>query len=171
MSDLKSKHHPRFKILVDETTIRWQLDAIEPSGPNPDAVECRAPIGEVRKSAVAAFRKPGPARTPVDFADFLSRDLEIIRLKREIERLKADAAAVGVELLKELTGITSELFGGTISLKESFDPEYSSDKYMVVIVDTTLAPKEAFVAEKAWIQQVATITTAWKNLRLSIRFK
>jgi hypothetical protein len=90
--------------------------------------------------------------------------------EREI-RLRNDAAAtVAVEMLTKLVGATCELFGGTVSIYESFDPEFRDDKYTVLSVTTSLCPKDAAEAEREWVRRVENIAPSWKELRLSIRF-
>jgi hypothetical protein len=88
----------------------------------------------------------------------------------EMTRLKDDPSALAVEMLTRLVRITSELFCGDVSLRESCDPEFRDDKYTVLSVNTRLSPEEAAKAERDWVRRVESIAPSWKDLRLTIRF-
>lgn len=75
------------------------------------------------------------------------------------------------EILRRVVSLTTQLFGGVVGIKESFDPEYSNDRYLVFIVETTLGPEDAAARELDWIQQVETIAAGWEQIRLAVRFK
>jgi len=96
--------------------------------------------------------------------------LDAAMAENEIRRLKEQTAAVAVEMLAKLIGATCELFGGNVSMYESFDPEFRDDKYTVLSVTTKLNPKDAAHAEREWVRRVEAIAPSWKDLRLSIRF-
>jgi hypothetical protein len=74
------------------------------------------------------------------------------------------------EKLGELIAATAELFGGDVSVYESFDPEYPDDVYTVLAVRTRLAPAEAVRTERDWIRRSQAIGRCLDDVRLSIRF-
>jgi len=71
-------------------------------------------------------------------------------------------------MLAKLTSITTGVFGGNTTFKESFDPEYPADKYLELTVRTKLAPEQIVLAETEWIKAMAEIAPAWGDLRLKI---
>jgi hypothetical protein len=89
---------------------------------------------------------------------------------RETETTRLKDGAAAVEMLTELVRATSELFGGDVTIRESFDQEFRDDKYTVLSVRTRLNPQEAARAEREWVQRVESIAPSWKDLRLAIRF-
>ncbi len=73
-------------------------------------------------------------------------------------------------MLAELISATRELFGGEVSMSESFDPEYPDDAYTVLAVETRLSPAEAVRTERVWIRRSQAIGRCLDDVRLSIRF-
>jgi hypothetical protein len=105
-----------------------------------------------------------------EIANMAQVQLDVATAETEIRRLKEQAADVAVEMLAKLIGTTCELFGGSVSMYESFDPEFRDDKYTVLSVTTKLSPKDAAQAEREWVRRVEVIAPSWKDLRLSIHF-
>ena len=69
---------------------------------------------------------------------------------------------------REVIRITSELFG-EVGIKESFDPEFSDDKYLVLIVRAKGSTQELLSLEKKWVERVMPFAETWESFRLSLR--
>jgi hypothetical protein len=74
------------------------------------------------------------------------------------------------ETVAKVVEMTCELFGGDVSLYESFYPEHPTDRYPVISVTTRLSPKEAVRTESVWIHRIMEIAPDWKDLCLGVRF-
>jgi hypothetical protein len=70
--------------------------------------------------------------------------------------------------IEELKDATTRLFGGAVSVEESFDPEYPSDTYTVMTVETTLPVEEIVKTEREWSRTVFRLAPKWESLRLLI---
>jgi len=66
--------------------------------------------------------------------------------------LQQEVARKAVEMLTSLVRVTSELFGGEVTINEDFDPEYPEHRYLVVEATTRLPPKEIVQQERKWIE-------------------
>lgn len=86
------------------------------------------------------------------------------------ETLERDAQVRAMELFGRVVSITTELFGGIRDIQESFDPANASDKYLVVVVETTLEPAAALEAELEWFKGIEEVSPNWFDLRLGVRF-
>lgn len=68
----------------------------------------------------------------------------------------------------EIIRITNELFGD-VRVKETFDPEFADDKYVVFIVYAKGSAKELLALEENWIERVSKVARNWESFRLSLR--
>ena len=82
-----------------------------------------------------------------------------------------DSYRAATDILRNLVSVTTELFGGIVGIKESFDPEFREDTFVVLTVETDLAPDIAAARELDWIRKIEAIVPGWDGIRLSVRFK
>jgi hypothetical protein len=109
------------------------------------------------------------ATKPADAAEIVQRDLRIRQLERELEHARANSSQIAIDILGEAVKLTTGLFGKSVGIKESFDPEFPADKYIVLTVNTSLGSTQIVKAEQAWITEIRKIAPNWDSLRLLIR--
>jgi hypothetical protein len=97
--------------------------------------------------------------------------MESPKLDPENSQAKNPASREAIELACKIIGVTSSLFQAEATFSESCDPEFPSDRYHVVAVETSLSPAEIVRAEQRWIKEVTSIAPEWESLRLCIRAK
>lgn len=68
----------------------------------------------------------------------------------------------------EVIRITNELFGD-VSVKESSDPEFVDEKFVVFVVRAKGSSKELLALEDKWVEQVRKVARNWESFRLSLR--
>ena len=93
------------------------------------------------------------------------------QLELENESLRQRSTQEGVAAIVKIIGVTSELFGGEVTLVEDCDPEFPDDRYAVVVAQTQLDPCEVPKTEREWVKRVEAIAPKCDGLRLSIRFR
>jgi hypothetical protein len=86
----------------------------------------------------------------------------------ESESPAQDAERRAFQSLAEIIGITNEMFG-EVRIKQSFDPEFPADKYLVFIVYASGTAKELLALEMQWIENVCRVGKNLESFRLSIR--
>ncbi|WP_254507167.1 hypothetical protein [Anatilimnocola floriformis] len=79
-----------------------------------------------------------------------------------------DAERRAFRAFGEVIRITTELFG-EVHVKESFDPEFAEEKYVVFVVRAPGTSKELMALERQWIEQVRQVARNWESFRLSLR--
>lgn len=79
-------------------------------------------------------------------------------------RAERDAA----NSLFDVVRVTTEIFGGPVTIREGCDPEELDDRYVVfsVVVHDV---DEAVSMERDWIQRVREISKVWSAFRLSVK--
>jgi hypothetical protein len=97
--------------------------------------------------------------------------MESRKPEAENPQLNNPATRGAIELACRIISVTSSLFDAEATFFESCDPEFPSDRYHVVPVETSLSPAEIVRAEQQWISEVVSIAPEWESLRLSIRAK
>ena len=68
----------------------------------------------------------------------------------------------------EVIRITNELFGD-VQVKETCDPEFADEKYVVLIVRVKGSTKQLLALEEEWVEKVSKVAKNWESFRLSIR--
>jgi hypothetical protein len=79
-----------------------------------------------------------------------------------------DAERRAFRAFGEVIRVTNELFGD-VHVKESHDPEFADDKYVLLIVRARGSAQELLALENKWIEQVRKIARNWDSFRLSLR--
>lgn len=79
-----------------------------------------------------------------------------------------DAERRAFRAFGEVIRITNELFG-EVHVKESHDPEFADDKYVLFIVRARGSAQELLALENKWVEQVSKIARSWESFRLSLR--
>lgn len=79
-----------------------------------------------------------------------------------------DAEKRAFRAFGEVIRVTNELFGD-VHVKESHDPEFADDKYVLLIVRARGNAQELLALENKWIEQVSKIARNWESFRLSLR--
>lgn len=82
---------------------------------------------------------------------------------------EADAAGAGA--LNQITALTADLFQGPVTVKESCDPEFPGEKYVVFVAETKADNPTILKLEGQWNRQVTQLFPGWHGFRLSIRRK
>lgn len=70
--------------------------------------------------------------------------------------------------LADAVRITTELFG-EVQVKESFDPSFADDKYLVLIVRAKGTAHELLAMEYQWIERILNSNARLHDIRLSLR--
>lgn len=73
------------------------------------------------------------------------------------------------ETLRKIIAITTEIFGEDVQVKESCDPEFPEERYVVFSVITRGDPRETVAQESEWVRRVGEVACDWDAFRLSIR--
>jgi hypothetical protein len=79
-----------------------------------------------------------------------------------------DWPAVDPEIVATLMQSATQLFGGKASIKKARDPEYPSDKYYVLRIETELSPENVVRAESQWIDGLLDAAPGCHSIRLLI---
>lgn len=79
-----------------------------------------------------------------------------------------DAERRAFRAFGEVIRVTNELFGD-VHVKESHDPEFADEKYVVFIVRVRGSAQELLALENKWVDQVRKVARNWESFRLSLR--
>ena len=152
-----------------------------PHSPNPIYPPVGSRLGSVESALVADRRagsynngrrhETGRLRRKQDTNSRCRPQMESRKLETEDSESKAPAAREAIDLACRIISVTSSLFKAEATFCESCDPEFPSDRYHVVAVETSLSPAEIVRAEQQWIAEIIAIAPEWESLRLSIRAK
>ena len=85
------------------------------------------------------------------------------------ERGKREARTVAWAVLREIIGIATEVFGRPITIKESFDPEYPKEKYVVLIAEVAGDNAAVLKLESEWAKRIAHIAPIGDAFRLIVK--
>ncbi len=85
--------------------------------------------------------------------------------------LDAERAAklAAFETLRKIIAITTEIFGEDVHVKNSCDPEFTEERYVVFSVSTRRDPQGVVAQESEWVRRVGEVSPDWHAFRLSIR--
>lgn len=79
-----------------------------------------------------------------------------------------DAERRAFRAFSEVIRITNELFG-EVKIKESYDPDFADEKYVVFVVRANGSSQELLALEEQRIEQVRKVARNWESFRLSRR--
>jgi hypothetical protein len=88
-----------------------------------------------------------------------------------LSRLRDAAERSAFDTLRRLIGITTDLFQGPVTVKESFDPEFPAERYIVFVVEVQADSPATLKLESEWVRQVSALTPHWDGFRLLIKRK
>ncbi len=80
-----------------------------------------------------------------------------------------EAERMAFEALRKIIAATTEIFGEDVHVKESCDPEFPEEKYVVFSVSARGNAREIVAQEAEWVRRVRDVAPAWDAFRLSIR--
>ena len=78
-------------------------------------------------------------------------------------------AAQANGLVDQVVTITSQLFHCPVTVKESYDPEFPGEKYIVFVAETSAEPATILNLESQWNRQVTERFPGWHGFRLMVR--
>jgi hypothetical protein len=81
----------------------------------------------------------------------------------------ADAYSTAFEAFRQIVEVTAEVFQQEPRIKPDYDPEFPTDKYVVLIVETRLDRKAILEKEAEWTRRIARVEPKWDAFRLSIK--
>jgi hypothetical protein len=70
----------------------------------------------------------------------------------------------------KVIGITTEIFGPNVSVKEDYDPEESDLKYVVLSVEVDDV-ESGLQKERQWVSRVRSVSAIWNSFRLSLSIR
>jgi hypothetical protein len=88
-----------------------------------------------------------------------------------VTEVRAEAEQKAFDSYGKIIGITTDIFGEDVRIKESYDPEFPAEKYIVLVVEATGGNDVLLRMESEWIRRVAQVTLSWHGIRLSIKRK
>lgn len=86
-------------------------------------------------------------------------------------QIRGEAEQKVFDAYGKIIGITTELFGDDVRIKESYDPDFPDEKYIVLVVVSGGDNPVLLELESEWIRRVAQVTSSWHGIRLSIKRK
>ena len=78
------------------------------------------------------------------------------------------AEFAALETLRKIISVTTEIFGDDVQVKETCEPEFPDERYVVFSVATRGNPREVVAQEAEWIRRVGALGTDWDAFRLAI---
>jgi hypothetical protein len=97
--------------------------------------------------------------------------LDVLQTWARSVRLREQFASVGpstFEAFQRIVEITTEVFGQAPKIKHDYNPEFPSEKYIVLTVEVPFDRKSVLDMEAEWTQMVAVVEPKLDTLRLSI---
>ena len=79
------------------------------------------------------------------------------------------AQIAAFETLRKIIAVTSEIFGEQVQVKESCDPDFPEERYVVFSVIADGDPQATVAQEREWVRRVSDVAPDWDGFRLSIR--
>ena len=105
---------------------------------------------------------------PPDERVVLAHDL-LASVEPEASSQVPDVAAL--RIVDQVAAITGQLFQSPVTVKESYDPEFPAEKYIVFIAEAAEDHAAILNLENQWNRQVTQLFPGWHGFRLSVRRK
>jgi len=92
-------------------------------------------------------------------------------LAQETNRLKEESQAAAFETMRKIVGVTTAVFGTEVRIKESYDPEFPNERYVVLCAEVDAEGSDILRMESEWVKRVADISPNWHGFRLRVNRK
>ena len=152
---------PRFH----RSEIGWEHRETSPfSCGDPDLVR------QKQKSVEAAIKVATEASDDAvqAFLALATERLRVISAESEKRRLERENQIRAIDILNQVVGLTTQLFGEGVRVYESWDPEFPDDRHTVFAVESTLDNSSLLAAEQEWISSISQIAPQCDRIRLLI---
>jgi hypothetical protein len=103
------------------------------------------------------------------FITALSTHFRAALLAQEGERIRFEAQEAAFESIAQVAEITTEIFGPSVTIKGSYDPEYPGERFVVLCAESASNSVEASRMEAEWIRRVSQLVPLWHGVRLSLK--
>lgn len=85
--------------------------------------------------------------------------------------LTADSLSIASAKTREVIALTSEIFGGPVTVQESYDPEHPNHKWIVVTAEATASRSAILKLESEWARRISSSSPHSDGFRLRIKRK